>query len=302
MALPRTISRDASPLSFINPMERHAYIDRIDLWLKEPITHADRKWLKGECGHVYGRRNLRKLFYPQLQYRLSLTQPSAAAILFLAKYPEARLSVVEVALDLIVENEEDCELGREAINRYFVKRNHRTQDGFAGDTKYSGPRWSSRTVYVTYSDKPCKITGGNCIHIECRMYGAETLKRAGVRHPTDLLTLNLRKFWKDKLLFFVLNHEKFGRKCWNRYLRTRRRLSWILRIPLKSGVFEYNRDTRISQTIFRSYRSMQEMWDEFGKLWGTLRPYVKQVVVDDLLPENRLLVQLPMRVRPKMRA
>jgi hypothetical protein len=282
-----TIEKSESPLSGVNPEGKYGYLDKVDLWLRQPISDSEFRRLKALCGHVHGTYHTNKLFYPDYHFRLSITRPPQEALALLGKLQSPRLSVVEVALDLTFKVDNERELAREAIDKYFVKRNHRSRDRYVEGTRYSGERWDSKIVVAIYDDRPSKFTGEiNCVHIEWRMYGAEVLRRAGLETPNDLSDLNFHEFWKNRLLFFVPDHDKFGRKYFNERLNSRRRSAWIEQFPTSRGTIKYDHDRRMSHLILRSRGSMQAVWDEYGKRWGRLRSYVNQILVEDLLPKT----------------
>lgn len=281
----RTISRDRSPLADIITSGSYAYVDKIDVWLKKKLSPKDYQALQDNCrGRIrptYGPSRFSKEFC----VRLCLSQPTPAALNILATLNDLKMTAVEISLDLIVQS--DLELAREAIDKHFVKRNHATDVIYFRSTRYTGPRWRSKTVIAIYDDKPSKVTGElNCVHIDWRMFGSETLKRAGLGSPRELLELCFHHFWESRLLFFAPDHAAFGRKYWNWQLNSRRRLPWISEFPTRNDVFRYDNDKRISHSIFRSCDSMQIVWDVYGKHWDGIRPYVNQIIVDDLLPKN----------------
>jgi len=55
----------------------------------------------------------------------------------------------------------------------------------------SRSRRSSRDL-ILYDDKPSKITGTACTHLELRFFGALSVRKQGFEHVTDLMEINPR--------------------------------------------------------------------------------------------------------------
>jgi hypothetical protein len=281
----RSVQRALSPLADINPTARIPYIDKLEIRLAERLTREEYLLLNRSCRLMIPSNGYRKYCF-QYKVKLSLYQPTNEAIEFLASLKNTQLCQVEFALDFIFDDEMSRDEAAELFDQHFVQRNLRGDKRYVSNdgvyfTRYTIKRWGPNNA-VLYFDRPSKVTGElYCVHFEWRISGTGNLRRAGFASAADFMKIDWREFWRKRLIFFVGNVKTFGRKYQNHRLKTKRRIEWV---EIFSGGFAYNHD-RIAGTIFRGL-SMQEIWNLYGRLWGGVRPYLIQIDVNDLLPEN----------------
>jgi hypothetical protein len=59
----------------------------------------------------------------------------------------------------------------------------------------------SRRQLVLYDDKPSKITGEPCLHLELRLFTAPVIRRQGLHKPGDLLGLNPKQLFDRHVIW-----------------------------------------------------------------------------------------------------
>jgi len=257
--------------SRINPSNIYAYFDKITVWLKQPVSSEELKWLSEQCGkgglHVKYRS---ARFDASLVERLQLRQPNQEALIWLAKRNDVHLNFVEAGLDWPFDAEILKDEAWQFVCKYQMKKYHR-EHGIrfvAGVTRYTGPR-SAPNVLAIYCDKPCRLTGEiYCTHLDWRMKGAATLRRVGIFSVADLLNFDHRLFWSTRMLFRAMAPAKLGRRYWNHYRKGKRRGRWV--VKSKNG-FEYDMDARTGGTIIRALGSTQAVLDEYRKRFDVNR-------------------------------
>jgi hypothetical protein len=249
----------------INPQGIYAYFDKITVWLRQPISYDEQKWISQQCGkgglHVHNRfARFDRLFTQRLQLR----QPNREVLLWLAKRNDAHLNYVEFSLDWTFPSENLKDEAWQFVCQYQLKKYHR-EHGIrfvAGVTRYTGPR-SAPNVLAIYCDKPCRLTGEvYCTHLDWRMKGAATLRRVGIFSVADLLNFDHRLFWSTRMLFHAIAPDKLGRIYWNHHRKSKRRGRWV--VKSKNG-FIYDIDARTGGTIMRALGSTQAVVDEWRK-------------------------------------
>ena len=129
--------------------------------------------------------------YPR---RLLIQLPTQAGLKLLHEFaPEHLVNRLDVALDLTVKSQESLEILDDFIFRRLVQPWHgerhvqtsRSVRYFARDP------WTNRNLAI-YSDRPSKITGGPCLHIEMRIRNADACRRYKVSSISDLLQIDIR--------------------------------------------------------------------------------------------------------------
>lgn len=128
------------------------------------------------------------------------------------KGPPPLVTAAHVALDLIVTNREEAELLQDGIETRLLKRGHRLSHSIAKykNTRYYGQR-GLRSVVAIYSDKPCRIGGNPCCHVERRIQGHPALKEQDLSTLSDLLGFNPRTFWARGLHLIELRSDAIQR-------------------------------------------------------------------------------------------
>jgi hypothetical protein len=277
----------------------YSYVDKLTIWLKQPLAKRQLAWLRGQCGtgglHTLDQRARFDRSYVQ---RLQLNQPTHEAIQSLISLADSHLTYVEVALDWTFDDEEVRDAAFAFVVRHHVKRWHRDQGirFVKGVTRYTGPR-SARTVLASYADRHCKISGElYCVHLEWRMRGVETLRRAGITCVADLLKLDHRRFWQDRLLMRDLHLRDLGR-MYNIHVAGKgyRRGPWIT-FSGQNKQFAYDKDLRAGSLIVRALGSTQAVIDQYRK-WFNVNQCLCDIDVRHLLPPTHDYDYAPKRIR-----
>ena len=208
----------------IKPFKIRAYVDRIHVWLRIPLTAAELAWLDRHCAP--SRAPLNELAaFGNYRQRLELVRPDAEALRFLSKRKH-HLNYVELALDWLLQNESMLHAAGLIIKRHLIKRHHREEHGveLVQDTTLYLGRPTDKVRPASYGDLPCRHTGHpHCIHLEFRLKNVQTLRRAGIWSITDLLKFDHHAFWKKRLLLAELDYGYFGRMLATRDDGRRRR-------------------------------------------------------------------------------
>ncbi|TAL81017.1 MAG: hypothetical protein EPN75_05610 [Beijerinckiaceae bacterium] len=275
----------------IRPCGIYAFIDKAQVWLKEPLPEADYAWLQSQCACV-SPRWVRARFGRGYCLRLILTQPSREALCFLNTVDGLLLNHAEISLDWTFPDENQLAAAYKFACRFFVKRHHRNQGvRFKWNTRYTGGRWQHSNVVAIYPDKHCKLTGEVlCLHFDWRIYGAAALKQHGINNIGQLADLNLRAFWKKHLVLAAIDPGDLGRAHFNKLHATKRRKPWIV----QCGRFSFDMDERAAAILWRSSSSRkeghsepstQDLIDAFRFSYPVHR-MLKTFKIDGLLPAD----------------
>jgi hypothetical protein len=276
-----------NPALRIVPAEKSSYVDCIQLWLKDPLPPTRLEWLATQCDSVDVRQQ-RKRWDPAYRVRLQVRRFSQEALQWLATLSGALLNYVEVGLDWTFNNERERDEAHEFVRRHHIKRWHGDQQV----TVYKSTRYTARrrvrrvpNMLVVYSDLPCRVSGEvNCVHLEWRLSGARTLQRAGLSTFGELLQLDHRAFWKERLLMRTVNQQALGHQ-YNMHVlgRDRRRGPWIEFYGAAKSL-AYDFDGRAGYMLMRrAGDTTQGVADSYGKLFDVSRCLVP-LDVDELLP------------------
>ena len=242
----------------ITPIARHAYVDRVRVWLPLPLSSAKLAWLREHCGDVLLFEEQAK-FALEYRYRYEIIRPSFETIQSLATLPKAHLNRVEEALDLIFVSEEERDAAQELINRHSVVPYHRTSHGtnYCKGTRYSAHAKVKRKL-VIYPEPHSRATGElYCLHIEWRMEGIAALRREKINALRDLLDLDRHTFWLKHLILMRVDFRALGRMHSYKEKGSKRR-EWII----IKGRFSYDIHRRIGSTMCR-YRDVQDLLDMY---------------------------------------
>jgi hypothetical protein len=183
------------------------------------------------------------------------------------------MTYVELALDTIMPDEQSCWQLRDLFDNHYVQRWHGKREtrlfiGAGGRTA----KGRSRGITLSwYDDRPSKITGETpCFHLEAQVQGSGAIRRLGINHPRDLLSLDHAALWGRQLTgcFFTVNVERLYRTWENRHRKTKRRKPDID----KNG---RNRDAAKGAVLFRACGSVQAVVDQIGRgrflcKWGRI--------------------------------
>lgn len=223
----------------VRPMPRKKYRNRIGLIpdIGEPLSYVDsiavrmprlldrsefkelKLALEQNLRKVNGSVVLEKLFGPDPAYGFDLVlwvhQPTIGAIKLLQKTARCELYAVHVALDVPVGPDGDLAGLRAYLGRHLQKNSrpvnpvHRYKDtmyvgglralrnGLTGVARMAHSRRG--TELVIYSDRPSKVTGEICCHMEWRTTGARSLGQQGLSTLAEVLRINHTAFWRDHL-------------------------------------------------------------------------------------------------------
>lgn len=283
----RSCLEASAAVAAIQPTDIYAYVDKVQVWMKWPLTKSQITDLKRRRALCHGYVHVKTVWdrARSCKQRLQLCQPPLDVLRWLAAH-EHIVNQVEVALDWTFDDADHRDFAFETLQRYLIKKYHgnqsirvvaREREGklSKGSTWYSGQRWKNPTVLAIYAHRPCKVTGEvHCVHMEWRMYGVNALRgrRTGIHSLYDLKTLDCREFWRRRLLLATLDHAKFGR-LWRRHGQPNRpRLS--------------NMDATTGRTLIRACYDMstQNVIDHY-RLPQTYR-CLNWIPVDHLLPAS----------------
>jgi hypothetical protein len=126
-------------------------------------------------------------------YRIGLHQPNLAVLPVLAQFQQGhggKLYRFDIAVDLTTHN-------RAWIEQHGLLRwrrsgpMHEEENALYWTEQSSRSRRSNRDL-VLHDDRPSKITGAACTHLELRFYGTPSVRKQGFELVTDLMEINPR--------------------------------------------------------------------------------------------------------------
>src|ERR1700722_6076169 len=121
----------------INPSGTFAYFDKLQLWLKRPLSLSDLNCIANQCRgplHVY---NQPAKFDRSYRQRLQLKQPSHEALQLLSMLDDVHPNAAEFANDWTFHDATSCDEAYEFVREHHIKRWHRQQGvRFANTTRY----------------------------------------------------------------------------------------------------------------------------------------------------------------------
>jgi hypothetical protein len=258
----------------IRPSSTIAYPDCIKLWAPEPLPEQRLQWLDQQCGGLtpwIGRKRWQRPGQRPYWQWLKLTQPTDAALADLANIRHVLVNYVEEALDhnFASGSEQDIDNNNSLLNAHLYKRWHRDSQGIRfvkGKTRYTGGRRAA-TNLVTYADLPSRSTADDlCMHVEWRMAGVQALQRAGIHEVQDLLDLNRRRFWQERLLVRAVDADKLGR------LHQKHKDNSCREDPSRTG-----------QRVIRAMASVQQLVDGYRQYFA-VGDCLLEVNIGHLLP------------------
>lgn len=254
-------------------LSKNSYIDSVTVFVDRVPAGTFLAQLKQHCGTMLPGRHMPHQHHWAM--RFTLHQPRTEAFyLILHEFKTHLLNRADVALDLVTRKQSEAAILQGYLERHLVQRWHgQMKPGKRyRDTHYSAAK-RSPNVIATYSDKPSKIDGAPCCHVEWRMKGAESVKRAGLYQLEDLVSFDHRAFWKDRLNLYDIpsgrSLEKLGMMIKG---QPRRQKPWIQ--PLGRGL-HYNFFVRIASVHIRKTASdedggeirAQVLIDRYGAKW-----------------------------------
>jgi hypothetical protein len=220
------------------------HFDKINFRTPRPLGVKQRDFLKANCdsvNHDYGRALYGE--YKHHKWYVTVVAPNQHALKFLADRTDWIPNWVEPALNILVSSTGEAERLNSLFDRCFVHNWHgdqQTKRYLA--TTYTAER-KARRKYGWYADKPSKISGGLCFHVEGRHRGMDAVRKIGINSNEDFLTFDFRAYWQQNLNLFEVDDELLGRWWRNKQTGGRRRLPEI-RISAWGEEFNVNVDAR----------------------------------------------------------
>jgi hypothetical protein len=213
--------------------DRIPYIDKIRAWFTAKPNY-DMNHLRTLCGKLYtsespeckGRRRTIVVRNQRCTYFVELYQPSREALQYLVENTQPPIQYfinhVEVSLDFFTDTEDHLEKIARFFRRYRVRlwhnsewltivykkhRDHLDPEMFPLQGLTYTERRSRRkgqalspVNYITYADKPSKINGQPCCHLEVRLQNVLAVRRARLTTFDTLLHPDFfYDFWKKHL-------------------------------------------------------------------------------------------------------
>ena len=204
-------------LSEINEIiiSRIPYFDVVKLWTYRPLIDSKMRTLESLSGQKPDCRSKVQKYYPHnYYYRLTVFQPRDEAFSFLHKVLKGRyyINSIEFALDLITKNMIDSDKIHDFLDGHQIKLwRGKQQLGYYQTTTYSSEdRWVNNAI-VRYSDKPSKMNGRHCCHVEWRMSRAGTIRTAGINNLLNLMDFNHNNFWKKRIQLREIKRESLAK-------------------------------------------------------------------------------------------
>jgi len=233
-----------------------AYIDTLGIRTDRLPTNALRRKFRDCCGTFYAGRGEYFAGHP---YRITLHQPSQTALDLLSVVSEDRkmvINTVHVACDVFVDSVEEAQRLYDYFDRHFVQRWHKTRCvDYCGTTRYTKERvWGTINV-VMYADRPSKITGGPCLHVEWRLSGKGLCADQEVGTVRDLMTFDLAAFCKRNMILEEVDWLLLGRQS---YGNSKSKKAGPI-TDAKGRVFSSDRYAREGERIARSLAFQPEV-------------------------------------------
>jgi hypothetical protein len=309
------------------------YIDRMRIWLSGKPNFKLSE-LRKLCGGVRGvpgpMKHLNKdtgewIPVPEWRYLLRLSQPKIDALIYLMdklKRSKYLINYVELTLDFTTATHEYRNFLRGFFDRCWVKRwnisgdtvlkvsrtspKAKAKPGFHEDdadtwigTTYIGSL-NSPVRYVIYSDKPSKINGQLCCHLEVRFKGNAALKREGLATFYPYIQDDFfYKFWKKHLQLRRPKEKEFVKSEIERIVpnKVHRQPDHApQRVNLFRSIQGGKEHTiRIAITAIRRLFSMNGMYRaqnilDRGKYVDAKRRFLETLPNDELLPERKRMI------------
>jgi hypothetical protein len=269
----QSIARKAAP---IWPVARHAFIDNLTVWVRQPLNRQHMAVVA-----PYHVEDGPAPFPGGYQQQLHIAQPSTEALQTLARIPHM-INYTELALNWICRNETDRDEAKDFFDRHSVKRWHRGEVRYVkGVTRYTDRPWAPNNL-AAYHDRRCKLTHEPyCVHVEWRLAGRQACQRAGIESAADLPSFDHRRFWEKRFILATVDLRKFGR-FYRRYRLGRGAPRWVW--VSRSGRLQYDQDLRTGVILFNlADRSTQKLLDRYGRMFR-VRDCLIRLDIEHLLP------------------
>lgn len=258
------------------------YIDTVKFFVPEEVPDALRAGMlsAGFAGFVCKPEEM-----PMRSgwHSLVMHQPTRSGLEFVeSNFDRYVISRVDVSLDLVVADRLKALQLKDFLRGHLIQRWKPKRPAKDCKTTAYYARANARNGLVIYGDKPSKISGDSCCHLEWRINGAGACHSAGFSEVRDLLELNHTAFWERRLPLYDLPSGQAGLEKLGRFLSpTKKGVPTF--IPIGRGNLRLNRFVRVASSHLRSLVRHE----------GSAEPTV-QDVVDLLGPtvKNRL-IKLP---------
>ncbi len=291
----------AAFLAALTPLDVYSYAHSARIHFKRPLTTEERQHLADNCQSLDVRCHgewirdasgaFRQVNIHPFCKQVQVVGANRVALTFLAsrddRLPKSngalpkrdrnppRIVYLEIALDIILPNEQILRKAFAAFKRCFVQLWNGKNESIEFDNggMSTGRRWNGK--YVTgYISKPSPVTGEiDCLHIEYRICSTRAVRDIGIASIADLLAFDFRAFWQKHLVFRDVDIERLGRHSLNKRFGTRRQepgpddrrtgqVIWRARACDRSG-------THCVQALIQNYGS---------------GPFLKSIAVGHFLP------------------
>lgn len=206
----RVVRKSLVPVSVVSQC---SYIDSICAVLPQQMPKAMFRSLRESlCAALRPRKRryvLKKVMTANGYwiFKITVHQPTPASVQILADAVEtinARLLEVHLSLDLEAASLADAEVLQDYLEQRMLPstRQKRPIERVKGTTYFNRQTRKGFEVAM-YSDKPSKVTGKPCFHIDWRMIGGAILKRERLSSGSEILGLDHNTFWDSKLALWL---------------------------------------------------------------------------------------------------
>ena len=201
------------------------HMDKIRLWFDGDVSSINKDKLTNFNTLPKRPPKIREATYEYnaaYRWEITLYQPDESVFNYLLRYlRHAPINVIfgyaEVTFDFIVETAE-CAAELANIIDYtlvHLRRHEKDKKGnFQGEyfyfhpddnyARYWGSRNDNHNFYpVSYHDRPSKLTGEPCHHLEYRIESKSKCRQHRLLVPSDLLSFNFSRFFKDNTKFYT---------------------------------------------------------------------------------------------------
>lgn len=206
----RVVRRSLVPVSIVS---QSSYIDSICAVLPERMPKAMFRSLRESLCAALRPRKRRYVFKKVTTangywiFKVTVHQPTPASVQILEDAVEtmnARLLEVHVSLDLETASFADAVALQDYLEQRMLPstRQKRPIERVKGTTYFNRQTRKGFEVAM-YSDKPSKVTGKPCFHMDWRMIGSAILKREGLSSCSEIVGLDHDSFWDRKLALWL---------------------------------------------------------------------------------------------------
>jgi hypothetical protein len=150
--------------------------------------------IQDRCGSITVRTS--KACGSGFPIRLTLQQPEAEALSLISENLHHIVSEFHVAYDLPTRTPASADALKSILQHLAFQPWHgnRKSKLVNEETYYASDKRRTARNIVIYGDKPSKVTGGDCCHVELRYDRAAACKARGVRTCDDLVTYDPVKY------------------------------------------------------------------------------------------------------------